>query len=107
MEERRFLGEFVVSTDGKQAFTMHNVHDWKTTLVSLSKVAVTEPQAAVTALNSSLQCECNLLHRGVDDTSNWFQSLEVVITDVILTGLLGVSRVPTSDRSLFSSPAKR
>ena len=101
----RFLGGYLGDHSGRMQYVSEKVNVWVSHLLSLTKIADEEPQAAYTALTKSFQHEWTFLQRVVCGCDSSFLDLESTIFSQFFPVLLGCE-VSSSDRKLFSLSTK-
>ena len=84
---------------------MGKVHQWVLDIKNLSRVAISQPQAAYCALVKSLQREWIFLHRVVPDCCSLFTELEKSLLSSFLPAMFGCD-ISSLEQRLFSLPMR-
>ena len=82
VNHHHYLGGFIGNVSAKNAFVKAKADKWSEDVRCLSRVAVSQPQAANTALTKSLQHKWNFVLRTSPDSGDMFCSLESTIFSV-------------------------
>ena len=101
----RFLGGYLGDHAGCEHCVSDKVRLWVTNLLSLTKVAVKEPQATYAVLTKSFQNEWTFLQRVVAGCDQAFRDLEYTLFSQFLPVLFGCEITP-SEHQLFSLPTR-
>ena len=105
VNHHRYLGGFIGDVSAKNAFVKAKVDKWSEDVCCLSRIAVSQPQAAYTAVTKFLQHEWNFVLRTIPDSGDMFCSLESTIYSVFLPAVFG-TEISLQERQLFSLPVK-
>ena len=101
----RHLGAAIGSKAFKDSYLQKKIEEWVESVERLSKIAVTEPQAAFSAFIERLQSRWVFVLRTVPDLAKIMQPLEDAIRQKFIPSLIGRT-VTDIERELFSLPAR-
>ncbi|CEM01003.1 unnamed protein product [Vitrella brassicaformis CCMP3155] len=100
----RYMGGFVGTAEGKRAYTTERVQEWQRCVNRMAEAAAKYPQAAHTALTTSLQAEWDFFMRVMPEERATFEPLRDALTHY-LTQLSSHAVTPTEAR-LMMRPAR-
>ena len=103
--DQRFLGGFLGGAVARDSFILEKVHHWVSDIKNLSRVALSQPQAAYSALTKSLQREWIYLQRVIPDCCSLFVELEKTLLSHFLPAMFGCE-VSYLEQRLFSLPVR-
>ena len=101
----RFLGGFVGSSELRNEYVKTKIDTWIKSIGILSEVAVSQPQAAYTALSQSVQFEWSFLSTVISNCDFVFESIVDEINKHFWPSVFG-SNVSELEKSLFALPIK-
>ena len=101
----RMLGGVIGSMSGKRLFVENQIKKWVSQLECLTKIALSQPQAAFAAFTKSLQFRWSYVQRVTSNCQLWFADLEEVIGTKFIPNLM-MSDVSEHERMLLSLPAR-
>ena len=99
--DHRFLGGFLGGSAARSSFVLGKVHQWVLDIKNLSRVAISQPQAAYSVLVKSLQREWIYLRRVVPDCCSLFAELKEALLSSFLPAMFGCE-ISSLDQRLFS-----
>ena len=88
-EGTRDLGAAIGSSLYKRQYTDTQMEKWCEMMESLSKIALSSPQAAHSAFTHGLNHKWTFLHRTMPNIGYLFKPLEYIIRDKFIPALLG------------------
>ena len=104
--DHRFLGGSLVALWLEaRSFVLGKIHQWALDIKNLSRVAISQPQTAYSALVKSLQQEWIYLCRVVLDCCSLFAELEETLLSSFLPVMFGCE-ISSLEQRLFSLPLR-
>ena len=105
-EGKRHLGSAVGTRSFVECYVEGKIFEWMTELESLSKIAVTQPQAAYAALTHGLMSKWTYLARTTPNIGTLLEPLEEVIRHRLLPAITGQKALSDTLRDLMALPAR-
>ena len=103
----KYLGSFIGTTEGKEAFVSEKVIEWCKDLKQLSEIASREPQVAYSAFIYGLSKRWTYVCRTTPDISELLKPLEHSITELFIPAILDrVFSCTDILRQVFSLPQR-
>lgn len=106
VEGRQYLGAPIGSESFTELFITKKIDQWVKEIEQLSKIALSQPQSAYSALTNGLMSRWNYLMRVIPDLSNKLQPLEDAIRCKLLPAITGRSSFSDVERRVFALPVR-
>ena len=102
---QRHLGATIGSESFKRRYVTSKITKWVDDIKDLAKIALAEPQAALSAYSKGICHRWTYIQRTISDISDLFHPLEECIKDVFIPALIG-RQVSHVERIIFSLPVR-
>ena len=101
----RFLGGFIEDHDSTKAFIQKKIMELTNSVVKLSKVAESQPQAAFSALAKSLQFEWSYLQRILPNFDDEYVPIQDAVNQMFSPAVFA-GTISNQEHHLFTLPAR-
>ena len=102
---QRHLGAVIGSDDSKLQYVSEKVEKWVKDIEHLAKIAIDEPQAALSAFSKCICHRWSFVQRTVSGIKHLFAPLESCIREQFIPALIGRT-VSDSERQYLSLPVR-
>ena len=102
---QRHLGAVIGSEAFRTKYVSEKVSKWVQDVVELSKIAVEEPQAALSAYTKGICHRWTFIQRTIPDIKELFTSLEESIRESLIPAIIG-RNVSDTERMIISLPVR-
>ena len=104
-EGERHLGAVIGSDDFRKRYVSDKVAKWGEDVTELAKIAIEEPQAALSAYTKGICHRWTYVQRTIPGIKDLFQPLEDCIHDTFIPALIG-RNVSEVERRIFAMPVR-
>ena len=101
----RFLGDFIGDHDSTKAFIQKKIVELTNSVVKLSKLAESQPQAAFSALAKSLQFEWSYLQRILPNFDDEYVPIQDAVNQMFWPAVFA-GTISNQEHHLFTLPAR-
>ena len=105
-EGRRFLGGMLGSERFKELYVKQKVNEFNDLLISLSEIALHQPQAAYTAFMFGVKNKITFSMRTIQGISEHLKKLDETINNTFIPAITGGITCSEIERSLLAMPPK-
>ena len=105
-EGERHLGAVIGSNEYKDRYCNNLVKEWSDELTLLTRIAVTQPQAAYTCYVSGYQHKFSYFLRTIPELDRYLQPIEEIIRHQFIPAITSGKVVNDIERSLLSLPPR-
>ena len=102
---QRHLGAVIGSDDFRNKYIASKVKKWVQDVVDIAKIAIEEPQAALSAYTKSICHRWVFVQRTIPNTTHLFTPLEEVICEKLIPAVIG-RHVSSIERKILSLPVR-
>ena len=102
---QRHLGAVIGSEDFKNEYVSSKVQKWVQDVSDLARIALAEPQAALSAYTKSMCHRWVFLQRTIQNTTHLFSPLEEAIREKLIPAIIG-RHVSDIERQILSLPVR-
>jgi hypothetical protein len=103
---RNYLGSAIGGLDFTEAYVSEKVSEWEAELKKLTTIAMSQPQAAYSALVHSLKNKWSYLLRTTKDIGHLLQPIEDVLRHDLIPAITGQRAISDEERELFALPTR-
>ena len=100
------MGTAIGTEEFKNIYVAEKIEEWKKLLLTLSKIAKTEPHMAYSLFIHGFRHKVTYIMRGISNTKHLFKSLDEVIDEEFIPALFNGRKRTSQVRDLIALPTR-
>ena len=106
MDGRKHLGAAIGTEEFKNAYVAGKIEEWKKLLITLSKIAKTEPHMAYSLFVHGFRHKFTYIMRTIPHTEHLFKPIDKLIDDEFIPALFNGRKLTSQERELIALPTR-